>query len=222
MNKKNFFSWLFLVVILCTTSVNLKAQDAKAEDILKKVSDKARTYNSLKAKFTSVLEDKAIDLTAKQSGSILLSGEKFKLNIDEKYLVISDSKTLWNYGMDTGECMIENVSDIMEDQGIQPSQIFTIWENDFKKYYDSETQVGSRDCHVIKLIPVSPKEKPFHTIKVFIDKTNLELAQAIIYGKEGNNTTYTFEAFEPNVSVSSGDFVFNKSEYPGVEMIDNR
>ncbi|MEM7163145.1 MAG: outer membrane lipoprotein carrier protein LolA [Bacteroidota bacterium] len=222
MMKKRIFTCLCVVLALSLTSDKLFSQDAKAEEVLKKVSDKARTYESLEASFSSTLEDKAIDLTATQNGSILLSGEKFKLNIDEKYLVISDSKTLWNYGMDTGECMIENVSDIMEDQGIQPSEIFTIWENDFKKYYDSESSVGGKNCDVIKLVPVNPKDKPFHTIKVFIDQSNLELVQAIIYGKEGNNTTYTIETFKPNVSVSSGDFVFNKADYPGVEMIDNR
>jgi len=203
-------------------SMSMNAQDAKAEAILNKVSEQAKSYKTIQAEFTSLLEDKSIDLTATQSGNILVQGEKFKLNIDEKYLVLSDGTTLWNYGMDTGECMIENVEDIIEDQGIQPSEIFQIWEKDFKKYYDKEDKVGTTVCDVIKLIPLNPKDKPFHTVKVFIDKATNQIAQAIIFGKEGNNTTYTITSFKTNVTVSSGDFAFNKADYPGVEIIDNR
>jgi len=220
--KKKIYCWACVLLAVLFASYSANAQDAKAEAILNEVSEQAKSYKTIEAEFTSLLEDKSIDLTATQSGSILIEGEKFKLNLDEKYLILSDGTTLWNYGMDTGECMVENVADVIEDQGIQPSDLFKIWEKDFKKYYDKEAKVGTKLCDVIKLIPVDPKDKPFHTVKVFIEKETKQIAQAIIFGKEGNNTTYTIKSFKTNVTVGAGDFTFNQSDYPGVEVIDNR
>ena len=221
MKTKRFFCWACVLVAILIAS-NGFSQDAKAESILNKVSEKAKTYKSIQADFESKLEDKAIGLSASQNGNILLEGEKFKLNIDQKYLVISDGTTLWNYGMDTGECIIENVEEVIEEQGIQPSDIFRIWEKDFKKYYDSEVTVNDKACDVIKLVPANPKDKSYHSIKVYIERESNQVSQAVIFGKEGNNTTYTITSFKTDISTSNSDFAFNQADYPGVEMIDNR
>ena len=222
MKLKRTYCWACVLMAVLLASMSLNAQDVKAEGILNTVSEKAKGYDSVEADFISVMEDKQADLRVEQKGNILVKGEMFKLDLDDNFLLISDGTTLWSYSKESNETMVDNIEDVMDEEGIKPSELFNVWEKDFKKYYESEANVGSTPCHVIKLIPTEPKEKAFHTIKVYIDIAKNEVAQALIFGKEGNNTTYTINTFKSNVATTDGSFKFDKTKYPGVDIIDNR
>ena len=203
-------------------SLGINAQDAKAESILKDLSTKAKSYNTIKASFVSLMEDKQADLNVEQKGDVIIQGEKFVLDLDKNFELISDGATLWTYSKEGNEVMIDNVEDVYDEEGIKPSEIFTVWEKDFQKYYDSESSVNGKKVDVLKLTPTNPRDKSYHTVKVFIDREKTELVKVIIYGKEGNNITYSINSFQSNVDIASNTFSFNRSKYPGVELIDNR
>ena len=168
------------------------------------------------------MEDQQADLNVEQKGNVIIQGEKFVLDLDENFELISDGKTIWTYSKEGNEVMIDNVEDVYDEEGIKPSEIFTVWEKDFQKYYESEATINGKNVDVLKLTPTNPKDKSYHTVKVYIDQVKTELVKVVIFGKEGNNITYSINRFESNVNVSSDTFAFNKSKHPGVEMIDNR
>ena len=163
-----------VLVAMALASMGINAQDAKAESILKNLSAKAKTYDTIKASFVSLMEDKQADLNVEQKGNVIIQGEKFVLDLDENFELISDGSTLWTYSKEGNEVMIDNVEDVYDEEGIKPSEIFTVWEKDFQKYYDSEATINGKKVDVLKLTPTNPKDKSYHTVRVFIDqaKTN--------------------------------------------------
>jgi outer membrane lipoprotein-sorting protein len=164
--------------------------------------------------------DKQADMEVDQKGSIKVSGDSYKLNIGD-ITVVCDGENVWTYSMKTNEVMVDLAEDIYDEEGIEPAQLFTIWETGFKSQHIGTEPVSGVECEVIKLFPNDPKEKAYHTIKIFIDKKALEMKRAIILGKEGNDTVYNITSFNTDY-IQSTEFRFDKSKYPGVEIIDNR
>ena len=164
MKLKRTYCWACVLMAVLLASMSISAQDAKAEEILKKVSEKANSYESVEAEFLSVMEDSQADLRVEQRGKIIVQGEKFNLDIDNNFIIISNGTVLWTYSKESNETMIDNIEDVYDEEGIKPSELFSVWEKDFKKYYDSEGMVGSRSCDVIKLIPSDPQRQsiPHH------------------------------------------------------------
>ena len=74
----------------------------------------------------------------------------------------------------------------------------------------------------INLYPSGEKEKPFHTIQLYIDEANLRLVRAVVKGREGTDVTYDVDTFQPNAAIETGLFKFDASQFPGVNVIDNR
>jgi outer membrane lipoprotein-sorting protein len=211
---------LLLTIFSLAVIANVHAQDEKSKAILGKLSDKMKQYESVSATFSSKMIDKQADMEVDQSGSIKVSGDSYKLNLGD-ITVICDGENVWTYSKKSNEVMIDLAEDIYDEEGIEPAELFTIWETGFKSQHAGTQSVGGVECEVVKLFPNDPEEKVFHTIKIFIDPDALEMKRAIIHGKEGNDTVYNITSFDTGY-IQSTEFKFNKSKFPGVEEIDNR
>lgn len=217
---KRILPFFIATATLLLADVSLQAQDAKAAGILDGLSKKMQQYESVSADFSSKMVDKQADMTVDQQGSIRVSGENYHLTLGD-ITVICDGENVWTYSKKTNEVMIDLAEDIYDEEGLSPADLFTVWETGFKNQYDSEQSLNGVDCHVIKLFPNEPQDKTYHTIKLFIEKEEEVMKRAIIYGKEGNDITYDLENFDTGF-IASTAFRFDKSKYPGVEVIDNR
>jgi outer membrane lipoprotein-sorting protein len=208
-----------LTVLLLSLSANGYAQDERAKAILDELSNKTRKLPSITSDFTFTLEDKIANVKQTQSGSLKMQGKKYyiKLGANE---IFSDGQTRWTYNSDMNEVYIDDAD--AGEESLNPSQIYTVWETGFKHYYEQELNQGGRTLHVIKLVPVKPDKKTYHTVKLFIDKSKMEVARIVILGKQGDNYTYEVKSFNTDKTYSPGDFVFTAAKYPGVEKIDNR
>jgi outer membrane lipoprotein-sorting protein len=211
-------SLLALLFIISGTSVH--SQDAKAKAILDELSKDMQQYESVSASFKSKMTDKQSATEVKQEGSIKVSGDSYKVVIGD-FTVISNGETVWTYSKKSNEVMIDLAEDIYDEEGIEPAELFTIWETGFNNQYVGLETLHGVSCHVIKLFPKDPKEKSFHTIKLYIDKDAMEMKRAVIYGKEGNDIEYDLTSFDVGY-INSSEFKFDKTKYPGVEVIDNR
>lgn len=209
---------LFVICLLAITGA-VHAQDAKAKSILDKVSHKTKQYASITSEFTFTLEDKVADIKQTQQGMLKMKGKKYYVKLDANE-IYSDGKNRWTYNSDMNEVYID-IADAGED-ALNPAEIYTIWETGFKHYYDSEIKEGGKTLDVIKLVPNNPKDKAFHTIKVYVNRANDELTKIEILGKQGDNYTYQVKTFKTNINYDDNTFVFNKSSHPGVEEVDNR
>jgi len=213
------FIQTILIAALIAITGSLHAQDAKAKAILDKISNKTRQYATVTSDFSFTLEDKAADVKQTQEGTLKMKGKKYYIKLGDNE-IYSDGETRWTYNTDMNEVYIDVAED--GEDALNPAEIYTVWETGFKQYYDNEIKENGRTLDVIKLVPTDPRDKTFHTIKVYIDRAKEEVAKIEILGKQGDNYTYKVKTFQTNATYGNDTFVFNKSTHPGVEEIDNR
>ncbi len=209
-----------LFITLAFLSANSFAQDEKAKALLDELSNKTRKYNSITSDFSFTLDDKKANLKQTQNGTLKMQGKQYyiKLGVNEIY---SDGQTRWTYNKDMNEVYIDDAS-VAGDDALNPSEIYTVWETGFKHYYEQELSEGGKVYHVIKLVPLKPEKKSFHTVKLYVDKSKLEVSRILIMGKQGDNYIYEVKTFQTDKTFQPGEFVFTASKFPGVEKIDNR
>lgn len=195
-------------------------QDPKAKTILDALSNKTKSYTTIKAQFAIALENMKENVKEEFSGSIMMKGEKYRLSAmgSETYF---DGKTIWTYLEEVGEVYI---SDPIEDENSilsNPSKLFTIYQNDFKYRYIADVNQGGKQLAEIDLYPIDLKQQ-FSRIKLFIDKSKLQIDSAMVFGKDGNTYIFTVKTFQTNVVVKDSDFIFNPDAHKGIEIIDMR
>lgn len=192
-----------------------------SEKILGDLSAKAKTYNSVYAEYSSRLIDKANDLDLEQKGSVYVKGEQYNVDLGD-YNMITDGETMWTYDKTSNECYVDYLEDVSEGEAMTPSQMFTIWEQDFKHEFKETVTEDGTSRYWINLYPNNPADKNFHTIQLYVNKGKMEVDKFIIKGRDGSDVIYSVKKFEPNKEISSDKFKFNEGKHPGVELIDNR
>jgi outer membrane lipoprotein-sorting protein len=192
-----------------------------SKEILDKLSKKAKGWKSISADFTSTLKDQKANVNQKQEGNIKIKGNKYHLNLSQ-YTVISDGTTVWSYDKKSNSCTIDNLEDI-KDGAFDPSEMFTIWEKDFKhEMKNTNATVDGEACYEIHLYPNQPKNKPYHTIVMYITKSKMEANKIVVKTRENAEISYKVKNFKTNSEFPDTDFKFNKASYPGVDVVDNR
>ena len=207
------------IALLILISLGVQAQgDKKAKDILSGVSSKYRSYKSMKADFSYTLENPTAKIKETQSGSIVLSGAKYRLAIAGQE-VICDSKTIWTYMKEAKEVQVNTVDPT--EGGIKPNEIFTMYEKGFLYKFVDEKKVAGKLQQNIELTPTD-KSKNFFKIKLTVDEASKQIVKSVIFEKTGNRYTYAIKEFTPNYAVNAGTFMFDVKKYPGVEVVDLR
>lgn len=208
---------LLILFIAGATSLTAFAQeDTKAKGILDKLSAKTKAYKTIKADFQFTMSNKAEGTKESQTGKIEIKGEKYVLSISGQD-VISDGSSLWTILKESKEVQINEI-DVDDEETISPNKIFTLYEEGFKYKYVKE----DKGMHIINLYPKAAADKSFHRIALYINKAKNEISKVKVYGKDGTITTYLIKSFTPNSSIPETRFGFNKSKFPGYEIIDLR
>lgn len=220
---------IFSIVVLFFTGVTAFAQkDAKAKAILAPVSQKFKSYSTVKTDFTFTLDNPQANIHQSQSGTLLASPKtgKFKVTLYDagsktavEQEIISDGKTQWTYLKKDKEVQVNNAG--KADDEMSPAKLFTLYEHGYKYLYNSDQRVNGKLCQVIDLSP-EDAGKSFFKIRLMIDKAKKQLYSATLFDKSGIHYTYTLNTFTPNVKVSSAAYTFDKKSHPGVEVVDLR
>lgn len=214
--KKLAGTFLLILMVISTQA----QQDPKAKTILDALSNKTKSYSSIRAQFTIGLENSRDNVKEEFSGSIVMKGEKYKLSAmgSETYF---DGKTIWTYLAEVGEVYISSPEDNENSVLGNPSKLFTIYQEDFKFRYIADVTKGGKKLAEIDLYPNDLKQQ-FSRIKLFIDKDRLQIDSAMVFGKDGNTYVFVVNTFQTNISVKDSDFVFDPTAYKNVEVIDMR
>lgn len=217
---------LFILFALASLSISGFSQklpyeevDPKAKDILDKVSQKTKAFTSIEAEFAFILENKQSNVKDSQKGKIWIKGNKYKVDM-AKALTFFDGKTLHTYMKDANEVNISE-PDPKDDNTMNPAKIFTIYESGYKIRYIAEKFEDTRALHEIDLYPKDLK-KDYSKITIKIDKTKNELYSMQRYGKDGNVYTIKVLSMKTNQPMEDALFIFDKTKYPKVEIIDLR
>ncbi len=185
-----------------------EVKDEKAKELLDKLSANNKpSIKPIKVSFSFNLENKDQKINETQKGTLILKGNKFKVDM-EKITVVSDAKTRWTFLKSAKEVQIDNATSSDEEELIEPSKIFTMHEKGFKYKYVGTEKINSTDYHVVKLFPENVNKKSYHTILLYIDKIKNDLYQAKILAKDGNKYTYTLSN-KTTVEANDSEFVFD-------------
>jgi outer membrane lipoprotein-sorting protein len=209
----------FLTSILLLSVITLSAQvDTKAKAILDKVSETTKTYKSITAEFTFTMQNQAANINETKKGNIIIQKEKYKLTL-QGIEIFNDGKTQWTYMHDASEVNITN-PDNEDPNTLNPATVFTIYEKGYKYHYLGEGSQNGAQTQKIELIPT--EERDFSKVIIEINKNNNQIVSAQMIGKDGNIYLITVNKFTTDKSYPENTFTFDKSKFPGVDVVDMR
>jgi len=209
----------FLASVFAYAQNTAAQQDKKAEEILKGVSTKYKSYKSVKATFKITVENPKDKSKDTQSGTICLKGNKYKLEVAGQDIV-TDGKTRWTYVKDANEVQIDNQK--TDENTITPSNIFTMYEKGWLFKFTGEQTEKGMVYQLVELIPIDPKKKNIFKVKLAINKNDKFIANAKLFDKNGSVQTIAVDKLTPDACDDDALYSFNASKYPGAEIVDLR
>lgn len=210
--KKNLLILTFLSCVFC-----LKAQDAKG--ILDKANLAYNNAGGITASFTVNSEDIKGKTVYSQDGKAYLKGNKFKIDVPDG-ITWFDGKTQWVYAKGGDEVNVSNPTG-EELAGVSPSVLLSLYKTGFKLNYKGEKKENGKTVYVVEMIPVGKKTE-FTKMVIHIDKATNIFTSVNTFGKDGVNNHLIITKLQTGVNLPDNIFVFNKKEYPQVEVIDLR
>ncbi len=205
-------AWILGLAIMITLPA-LAQKDKRAQEILDAMSKQYKSLKSYQAAFTYA--------SGKDSykGDLTVKNEKFRLLLGGQE-IFTDGKTMSTYIKESNEVNVQDY-DASATGELNPTQIYTIYKRGFNYKFLKEQKQGGRTLEVIELTPNRPKSA-IATVQISVDKADKSVRNWLIVNKDGKRTSYTITKFTPNVNAPDSYFVFDKSKYPGVEVVDLR
>ena len=219
MNLKKGTYLIILLFNFLTLSVftQVDSDQEKCKNILQKISNSIE--NNISTKFNFTLEIISEDFNESQNGYVLIQDGKFYYKTNERE-VISDGVNVWTYIIEDNECYIDLLEDL--DNTINPSEVFSIWEDGFKFKYISNEKLNNDLLHKIKLFPSKPSESNYHTVIMEVNETKKTIKEVSIKTKDGVTIKININSLTANSKILPNQFLWQKSKYVGVDEIDNR
>lgn len=194
-------------------------RDPKAKAILDQVSAKFKTYQTVTANFGYQIANAAGKVLSTKSGNVQMKGDKYVINLGNNK-IISDGTTIWNYDPSSKEVTVSSAT--ASEGTITPQKLFTDFYNkDFMYVMDKDGKVAGKDVNKIIMQPID-KNKPFARVYVAVDKATKNIISTTVVEKSGNRYVYNVSNFKTNAAIADANFTFDKTKYPGVEVVDLR
>ncbi|MCO5286853.1 MAG: outer membrane lipoprotein carrier protein LolA [Chitinophagaceae bacterium] len=218
--KKVLFALLILFSYAAHAQSNyIGESDPNARALLKKVSAKYKAFHSISTGITLQVEDSKGQKLSTQKGNLSLKGNKYRLAMNED-LSFSDGRSIYNYDKAAGEIQITRINP--KDNLLTPQKLFTnFYDKDYLYRLSDVVKSGSITLQPVELTPLD-KTLPFFKVILNINKSTNQIVSAQIFEKSGTRYLYSLNGFRTNSSMPENLFTFNKSDFPGVEVIDLR
>ena len=211
---------LFSVLILFAGSL-FAQQDAKAKEILDKLSQTSRSYKTIQIDFSFTLENKTGSVTETNEGSVALKGKSYRLHMPAMGMeVFSNGIATWSYLTESNEVNITE-NEANSDASLNPANLFTIYEKGFNYSYIGEETISGKVSQVIDLFPTD-KTKEFTRVRLYVDKTKSQILRAKTFNKDGNAYTLSLKNMKTDQNLTDDYFKFDPAKYPKVEINDMR
>lgn len=209
---------LVCILLACITLQATAQNQQEAIKLLDRISHRYKKFTTIKADFVYTIESKAEKINEKQKGSILVKGNKFRLDIANQ-LIICDNKNIWTYSREVNEVQIRHYNP--KEGAIRLDDIFTMYNKGFLAKISNTYKEGKNDMVEFELTP-KDKKKNFFKIKLLVDRTNQTIVKSQIFDKNGTIHTYTISNQVPDIKYEDNMFSFDAKKYPDVEIVDLR
>ena len=213
---------LILIGIVNHAQVNLKdpvKSDPEAKKILDAVSNKFKSFKSVQANFIYRVENNIGKVLSNKTGKVYMKGTKYRVSFGGQD-IFCDGVNVYSYDKSAKEVTVTKLD--ASGSTITPQKLFTnFYDKDFLYKLNGEKKVKGKTFQEIEMTP-NDKNKPFHKVYLLVDKAGKTIYSTSVLEKTGNRYVYTVSSMKPNAAVADSQFVFDKSKYPGVEVIDLR
>jgi outer membrane lipoprotein-sorting protein len=196
-----------------------KIEDPKAKLILSQTSQKYRSINTLMANFIFTLFSPQDKVNQSQSGSLWVRPGTNQYRIEFKdQILICDGTNSYTVLKKQNEVQINKVD--TSSQNINPAKIFTLYEKGFSYLFGEELIENKQKLDRIDLIP--NQSKKIFKAQIYINRISKMVYRIKTFDKNGDQLIYTISSYNLKPSVGDSFFLFNKKDYPGIEIIDLR
>lgn len=208
-----------LLILILNTLVIFSQNDPKAEELLNKVSENIKGYESMYININHNLSNLEEDIDQTNKVSFVKKGTKYNVKWNN-ITFIYDGEKLFTINPDDEEVTV-STEDLDEESTITPNKILTFFEDGYEFKMDITQDVTVLDYYeqrtrkllqYIKLIPID-SESEIDYILLAVEKKNNRIYKSTEKGKNGTTTTYTITSFEVDLPLDDDLFLFNKKEY---------
>lgn len=215
-------SLIVLIFTFFIATISFAQQsDPAAKKVLDAVSAKFKTFKAVQASFILRNEDNKGTVLGTKKGTASMKGARYRVTISGTgQEVFCDGSNIWTYDKSANEVTITKPDNSAST--ITPQKLFSnFYDKDFLYKLNGDKVVNKRAVQEIEMTPVD-KTKPFHKVYLLVDKRHKTLYSTRILDKSGGVVVYTVNNMNGSVNLPDNLFVFDKSKYPGVEVIDLR
>ncbi len=209
-----FFGGMMLFLLM---SLSMKAQQATA--ILDKAISAYEKSNGIRAAFTIQTRSEAERVSERSDGTISIRDDKFVLKTSD-FSIWFDGTTQWTYMERNSEV---NVSTPDEEELLMTNPIFLLkaYKKGFTARYKGEsTAFSGKTAQDIELVP--KKKGDIVQVELQIEKSSGLPASIQVLTRNGMRSVIRVHKMETGINQPDRFFVFDKNEYPDVEVIDLR
>ncbi len=215
---------IVLLILALSAATCFAQKDPEAKTLLDKAAKQAAGYKSITADFDCVYENLAEEKSETYSGTLLLKGNRFRIDVD-KTITFSDGKNRWAYLTESNEVTISKIEasndDAPEDKFMSdPLSLYTFYRNGFKYIMGDTEEIGGKTMQIVEISPENIK-RPYFKIKYWFTPSN-DLYQIKCFQKDGTRFTLTLTKFQTNQKIDDAQLNFDAKKFPGVEIIDMR
>lgn len=193
--------------------------DAQSKKILDKVSAIYQSYNTLEADILLSIANPQ-EKEQRSTGTLAMerASGKFRINLGG-HEIINNGQTQWTVLKDQHEIQVADAE--KDGQALSPSTIFTFYKEGYKGAARGTIKEGNKVLDVIVLTPTNDGES-VSKIEMFVDGKKHMVDHVTVFDKNGGKLTYSIRNLVVNRLIPYGTFVFHKSNYPSMEMVDLR
>ncbi len=211
--------YIFTFAALLFAAFSFAQSSVSAKNILDKAYSAYENSKGIKMSFNVASTDENGSAYQDQKGIALVKGNKFKIEMPTINTWF-DGKTQWVLMKDLNEVNISNPSS-EEIASISPLALLSMYKTGYTLKNPVTKTVNGKSASVIDMTPTGSKSD-FKNISVVIDKKTNTVLQVNLTMKNGMKNKIDISDYNANYNFADADFVFDKSKYPKVEIIDLR
>jgi outer membrane lipoprotein-sorting protein len=207
---------LILIFTLARFTVAQSQEDPEAMRILDRFSSVGKGAPSVSIDFSMVTTDAIENRKDTMEGSVVIAGDRYKLSLPESITWFNGTDH-WNYMPSVKEVVITRPDTSDLSFFSKPSLLFEMHRQEYRGRLIEETA----SSYIVDLYPDDPKSEMVR-VRLTITKAGSELKSAEYRAKNGITVLINVRDYNLKLRPDNKFFIFNTSDYKGVEVIDMR
>jgi hypothetical protein len=209
----------WLIALILFTGILIGQNDPVAGQWLDEASSTMSGYDNISVDFDYVLENQAEDVSQELSGTVLLQGEKYVVDLFGSTQIFDGAKT-YTIIPENEEVNISE-ADVDDVNTFTPSKFYSFYKSGYTYAMDVQKTVDGRKVQFIRLTPID-SDSEVDSILVGIEVGSKHIYQVIEIGNNETTTTLTAKKMLTNQQISESAFAFDEKKYTDMNYLINR